>query len=65
MDTTYIDIGKIPQPAIDRLSEGTIKLLKTILATHGGREALDAKTAARFARKAAAGVKPESCYNSK
>jgi len=53
MDTTYIDVSKMPQPAIDRLAAGTLDLLKTILAMPGGREALDAKTAARKGKKAA------------
>lgn len=53
MDTTYIDVSKLPQPAIDRFAAGTLDLLKTILSMPGGREALDAKTAARMERKAA------------
>ncbi len=65
MDTTYIDIGKMPQPAIDRLAAGTLDLLKTILAMPGGREALDAKTAARMARKAAASGEAESDHSGK
>lgn len=42
-----INMAEIPDYARDRLAEATLDLLRGILRQPGGREALDAKKAAR------------------
>ena len=47
-----IDISTIPAEVMDDLAAATLNLIHEILQQPGGREALDAKTAARKAAKA-------------
>lgn len=49
----HIDTSKIPDAARDYLSASTMELILNILRQPGGREALDARTAARKAATAA------------
>lgn len=46
----HIDTATIPVHARDQLSAATLDLIRSILQRPGGREALDARTAARQAR---------------
>lgn len=48
-----INTAEIPDYARDRLAEATLDLLRGILRQPGGREALDARIAAKKAAKAA------------
>lgn len=49
-----IDTSAIPAEVMNRLAAATLDLVKGILQQPGGREALDARTAARKAAQAAA-----------
>ena len=53
-DGIHIDVTQIPDYVRDRLAAATLDLIHAILQQPGGREALDACTAARKAAAAAA-----------
>lgn len=52
-DAIQIDTAAIPAEVMNRLAAATLDLVKGILQQPGGREALDARTAARKAAQAA------------
>ena len=47
----HIETESIPQYAADALAAATLKLIHAIMQQPGGREALDAKTAARHEKE--------------
>lgn len=52
-DDIHIDVAAIPSYTRDCLASATLDLIHAILRQPGGREALDARTAARHAAQAA------------
>ena len=53
VDEVHIHTEDIPEFVRDNLAAATLDLIHSILRQPGGREALDARTAARHAAKAA------------
>ena len=56
----YIDTSRIPDYARNDLARCTLRLMRNILATPGGREMLDREKAAYLAEREAAGKRKRS-----
>ena len=56
----YIDTSRIPDYARDDLARCTLRLMRNVLATPGGREMLDREKAVYLAEREAAGKRRRS-----